>query len=29
YQISTNCPKIPKNQRRSLFATDRNEADLV
>ena len=29
YQISTNCPKIPKNQRRSLFATDRTENDLV
>ncbi len=29
YQISTNCPKISKNQRRSLFATDRHEADLV
>lgn len=29
YQISTNCPKIPKNQRRSLFATDRTETDLV
>ena len=29
YQISSNCPKIPKNQRRSLFATDRSENDLV
>ncbi|MDU6055407.1 MAG: serine hydrolase, partial [Acinetobacter junii] len=29
YQISTNCPKIPKNQRRSLFATDRTENDNV
>ncbi|QER40723.1 beta-lactamase family protein [Acinetobacter suaedae] len=29
YQISTNCPKIPKDQRRSLFATDRTENDLV
>ena len=29
YQISNNCPKIPKNQRRSLFATDRSENDLV
>ena len=29
YQISTNCPKIPKNQRRSLFATDRTENNIV
>ena len=29
YQISTNCPRIPKNQRRSLFATDRTENNLV
>ncbi|MCU4378230.1 serine hydrolase domain-containing protein [Acinetobacter haemolyticus] len=29
YQISANCPKIPKDQRRSLFATDRTENDLV
>jgi CubicO group peptidase (beta-lactamase class C family) len=29
YQISNNCPRIPKNQRRSLFATDRTENNLV
>ena len=29
YQISKNCPKILKHQRRSLFATDRTETDLV
>lgn len=29
YQISTNCPRIPKNQRRALFGTDRTETDLV
>ena len=29
YQISKHCPKILKHQRRSLFATDRSETDLV
>ena len=29
YQISKNCPKIPKEQRRALFGTDRTETDLV
>ncbi|OTG95796.1 serine hydrolase domain-containing protein [Acinetobacter sp. ANC 3832] len=29
YQISKNCPKIPKEQRRSLFGTDSTETDLV
>lgn len=29
YQISNNCPKIPKQQRRALFGTDRTETELV
>ncbi|WP_287907061.1 serine hydrolase domain-containing protein [Acinetobacter sp.] len=29
YQISNNCPKIPKAQRRALFGTDRTETELV
>lgn len=29
YQISTQCPKIPKDQRRALFGTDRTETELV
>ncbi len=29
YQISTQCPKIPKSQRRALFNSDRKETDLV
>ena len=28
-QISTQCPKIPKQQRRALFSTDRTTMDLV
>lgn len=28
-QTSTQCPKIPKEQRRALFGTDRTETDLV
>ncbi|ELW76807.1 MULTISPECIES: EstA family serine hydrolase [Acinetobacter] len=29
YQISNNCPKIPKAQRRAVFGTDRTETELV
>ena len=29
YQISSQCPKIPKTQRRALFGTDRTETELV
>lgn len=29
YEISNNCPKIPKEQRRSLFGSDKTETDLV
>ncbi len=29
YQISVQCPKVPKEQRRSLFGTDRTETNLV
>ena len=29
YQISKQCPKIPKEQRRSLFGSDRMESNLV
>ena len=29
YQISNNCPTIPKQQRRALFGTDRTETELV
>lgn len=29
YQFSTQCPRIARQQRRSLFGTDRNESELV
>ena len=29
YQISSQCPKIPKTQRRALFGTDRTDTELV
>lgn len=29
YQISTQCPKIPRDQRRALFGSDRNETEKV
>lgn len=29
YQISIQCPKIPKEQRRALFGTDQNETKMV
>ncbi|MCH4244173.1 serine hydrolase domain-containing protein [Acinetobacter gerneri] len=29
YQISQQCPKIPKSARRSLFGSDKTETDLV
>ncbi|MFV5424642.1 serine hydrolase, partial [Acinetobacter baumannii] len=29
YQISTQCPRIPRDQRRSLFGSDSHETDLV
>ena len=29
YQISNNCPKNPKAQRRAVFGTDRTETELV
>ncbi len=29
YQLSTQCPRIPRNERRSLFGTDAHETDLV
>ncbi|ENV52790.1 MULTISPECIES: serine hydrolase domain-containing protein [Acinetobacter] len=29
YQIATQCPKVEKNQRRSLFGSDASETDMV
>lgn len=29
YQIATQCPKIPKDKRRALFGSDRNETEMV
>lgn len=29
YQIATQCPEIPKQQRRALFGSDRTETELV
>lgn len=29
YQISKHCPKVPKQQRRSLFGSDQTESNLV